>query len=157
MQLRRSSIILITLPALAASLLTACTVSASGGIAGLVVTFLFLVGALLAGTTQTGCAATGCGNGTTCLSLPENVNQDDPDAGDTGDTEADADDPLLNACLSPPINMNQPEKDAGDTGESDADSDPDAVGSLDEKRQILEKMNDRLPQDVLQRLEDDLA
>jgi hypothetical protein len=159
-------LLVVALLLLAGSVLTACTVSASGGIAGSIVSTLLLVFALTAvGTTQTGCET--CLGA--CLSpLPEDVGTDE----DTGDadvgpclsfidvgadtpTDADTGDSDVSPDATDAADSRDAEHlDAADTADA-ADSDAE-LGSVDpERRRILDKMRQRLPADVLEKLDDD--
>ncbi|MFP4596844.1 MAG: hypothetical protein ACOC9W_00425 [Persicimonas sp.] len=101
-------LLIVSLLVLAGSVLTACTVSASGGIAaGLISTVLLLVAVSLGGT-QAGCSDPDVGP---CLSPAYDGGYDDPDVG---------------PCLSPPPpdggwDADQPDTDASDADASDAD------------------------------------
>ena len=190
MSSRRRTIISIAALFLGVSLLTACTVSASGGIAGAILSILALVAALMAGGSQTACSIGPCldiafenENMGPCLSLPpENYNQGELDAGpDDVDDERDA--TFVGPCLSILPNYDQGDIGVGDTGDldvsddgdvsdtgaisdtgdvsddgdvsdtGDVNDDTDAMGALDERQKILAKMSDRLPEDVLRRLQ----
>jgi hypothetical protein len=128
--------------------LTACNVSMAGGIAGgslgtLLLLVLFLGGSA---TTQSGCIDT-----QPCLSyLPE----DQGVGGDAGD------DMEISPCLQPPLEDMGTDQ-GGDSGSRmDAGSDAGAdatMGALspDDRSRLREKYRDRLPDDVLARLDDD--
>ncbi len=176
-------LLIVSLLVLAGSVLTACTVSASGGIAaGLISTVLLLVAVSLGGT-QAGCSDFHVGP---CLSPAYDGGYDDPDVGpclsppppdggwDTDQPDADASDAdasdaddadaYIGPCLSPPPPDTGPDADEPDTGDASDAADANGadaadgaeVGSADpERRRILDKMRQRLPADVLERLDDD--
>ena len=159
---------------------TACALSGSGGIAAVVVTALLVaIGAFVA-VAQTGCSddpeenQNNYTNIGPCLSPPmpdayndgqedtgtedagtEDTGSDadaDGDTGEDGDADTGGDESLdIGPCLSPP----PPDAYEGDDDAGSDDADGDAMGMTGERDQILAKMRDRLPDDIVARLDHD--
>lgn len=149
-----------------AILATSCSVGSGVGVGGAVVT-LFVVLVLAGGTsaTQTGC------DGTTvepCLSPPLGDTSGEPgDASDAGVPDAaDADGETLEPCLSvrPPDSGQDADSSLDDASDEDAADDVgdgtsdggETVGTREpDRREIIDRLEDRLPDDVVDRLSED--